>query len=190
MTEIPSAWSLRALHAGYGEVEALHGLDLDLPAHRITAVVGPGGSGKTTLLRTLAPAHTDAMWVRGVIRRPMEEPIFLRQARRDPQTGKLPPAAERLAAVDRALAEGASCCLLDEPADQLDDAERLQVIDSLRTGGERTLVCVTHDLAFARQVADHIVLLVEGRLIEAAPTTDFFERPRLERTRTFLRMGS
>jgi branched-chain amino acid transport system ATP-binding protein len=45
---------VRGLRAGYGPVEVLHGLDLDVPAGRVTAVLGPNGAGKTTLLRTLA----------------------------------------------------------------------------------------------------------------------------------------
>jgi branched-chain amino acid transport system ATP-binding protein len=45
---------VRGLRAGYGPVEVLHGVDLDVPAGRITAMLGPNGAGKTTLLRTLA----------------------------------------------------------------------------------------------------------------------------------------
>jgi branched-chain amino acid transport system ATP-binding protein len=45
---------VRGLRAGYGPVEVLHGVDIDVPAERVTAVLGPNGAGKTTLLRTLA----------------------------------------------------------------------------------------------------------------------------------------
>jgi branched-chain amino acid transport system ATP-binding protein len=49
---------VRGLRAGYGPVEVLHGLDLDVPAGRVTAVLGRNGAGKTTLLRTLAGLNT------------------------------------------------------------------------------------------------------------------------------------
>jgi len=51
---------VRGLRAGYGPVEVLHGVDLDVPTGRISAVLGPNGAGKTTLLRTLAGLITPA----------------------------------------------------------------------------------------------------------------------------------
>src|SRR5262249_60897362 len=51
---------VRGLRAGYGPVEVLHGVDLDVPAGRVSAVLGPNGAGKTTLLRTLAGLITPA----------------------------------------------------------------------------------------------------------------------------------
>src|SRR3954465_10960590 len=60
--------SLRGVRAGYGAVEVLHGIDLDVPAGALTALLGPNGAGKTTLLSVLAgllPVHSGRITWRG-----------------------------------------------------------------------------------------------------------------------------
>lgn len=84
--------------------------------------------------------------------------------------------------------------LLDEPVDVLDETCQEAFAAALRRHradrAEPSIVLATHNLRFLRHVADHVVFLADGHLIEAAPVEDFFERPRHERTRSFLRTGS
>jgi branched-chain amino acid transport system ATP-binding protein len=54
---VPPLVDLRGVHAGYGAIEVLHGVDLAVPAGSVTALLGPNGAGKTTTLRTLAGLH-------------------------------------------------------------------------------------------------------------------------------------
>jgi polar amino acid transport system ATP-binding protein len=78
--------------------------------------------------------------------------------------------------------------LLDEPTSALDPemvSEVLLVIRDLAHQG-MTLVCVTHELGFAREVADRVVLIDAGRVVEVAPAATFFDHPAEERTRQFL----
>jgi polar amino acid transport system ATP-binding protein len=91
-------------------------------------------------------------------------------------------------AIARALAMQPAVLLLDEPTSALDPemvSEVLLVIRDLAHQG-MTLVCVTHELGFAREVADRIVFIDGGRIVEVAPAATFFDQPTEERTRQFL----
>lgn len=81
--------------------------------------------------------------------------------------------------------------LLDEPEVDLPDEARGWVAARIRAmRGTRTVCLVTHHLGFARQVADFMVLIVGGRVIESAPAESFFRNPQHPRTRRFVRLGS
>lgn len=91
-------------------------------------------------------------------------------------------------AIARALALQPKVLLFDEPTSALDPelvSEVLSVIEELARSGT-TLVIVTHELAFARRVADHVVMMDQGRVIEQGTPETLFERPRLQRTADFL----
>jgi len=78
--------------------------------------------------------------------------------------------------------------LFDEPTSALDPemiAEVLDVMTGLAKDG-MTMVCVTHEMGFAREVADTVVFMDEGRIVEAASPEDFFHNPKSDRTRLFL----
>ncbi len=94
----------------------------------------------------------------------------------------------RLTAV---LGEPCACLLLDEPLDGLSVETQLLIITRIRELLPRvTVSLVTHHVGAASKVADHVSLIVEGRLVESAPRADFFDRPRNPRTRDFLTYGS
>jgi ABC-type polar amino acid transport system ATPase subunit len=106
-----------------------------------------------------------------------------------------PEPTRRLASVILTAATDASLLLFDEPAFGLPDSWIRELGGLLaRLGrGQRPGCCcvfVTHNLAFVRAVADRVALFVDGELIELAETSDFFERPRHPRTRTFLQWGA
>ena len=91
-------------------------------------------------------------------------------------------------AIARALALRPGIILFDEPTSALDPelvGEVLAVIKDLATSGT-TLVIVTHEIGFAREVADRIVFMDDGRIVEQGPPTEVLDHPRHERTRDFL----
>ncbi|WP_447650317.1 amino acid ABC transporter ATP-binding protein [Pseudomonas abietaniphila] len=91
-------------------------------------------------------------------------------------------------AIARALAMKPKAMLFDEPTSALDPetvGEVLQVMKELAEGG-MTMVVVTHEMGFAREVADRVVVLDQGELIEQGPPEQIFSRPSHPRTQAFL----
>jgi polar amino acid transport system ATP-binding protein len=91
-------------------------------------------------------------------------------------------------AIARALALRPGVILFDEPTSALDPelvGEVLAVIKDLATSGT-TLVIVTHEIGFAREIADRVVFIDGGRIIEQGPPSEVLDKPRHERTRDFL----
>ncbi|MDE2174696.1 MAG: amino acid ABC transporter ATP-binding protein [Betaproteobacteria bacterium] len=91
-------------------------------------------------------------------------------------------------AIARALAMSPKLMLFDEPTSALDPelvGEVLDVMKSLARDG-MTMVVVTHEMGFAREVADRVVMMHQGKIIESAPPEQFFGAPQHERTRQFL----
>jgi polar amino acid transport system ATP-binding protein len=91
-------------------------------------------------------------------------------------------------AIARALAMRPKVMLFDEPTSALDPelvGEVLAVMKKLAAGG-MTMLVVTHELGFAREAADRVVFMDEGRVVEEGPTLDVLTRPQHERTRAFL----
>jgi polar amino acid transport system permease protein len=93
-------------------------------------------------------------------------------------------------AIARALAVNPKLMLFDEPTSALDPelvGEVLGVIRKLAEGG-MTMIVVTHEVRFAREVADRVVFMDEGVIVEEGPPEDVLERPKEKRTQQFLRM--
>lgn len=91
-------------------------------------------------------------------------------------------------AIARSLCMMPSIMLFDEPTSALDPEminEVLDVMIELAKEG-MTMVCVTHEMGFAKKVADRVIFMDEGRLIEIAPPEQLFSSPQKKRTRTFL----
>ncbi len=91
-------------------------------------------------------------------------------------------------AIARALVMHPKVMLFDEPTSALDPelvGEVLTVMEELAREG-MTMIVVTHEIGFARDVAGRVVMMDEGRIIEDAPPDEFFGNPREERTRKFL----
>jgi ABC-type polar amino acid transport system ATPase subunit len=91
-------------------------------------------------------------------------------------------------AIARALCMSPRIMLFDEPTSALDPEmikEVLDVMVELAATG-MTMVVVTHEMGFARTVADRVVFMDQGEVVEQAPPADFFARPRYDRTRLFL----
>ncbi|CAM3191153.1 amino acid ABC transporter ATP-binding protein [Filibacter tadaridae] len=108
----------------------------------------------------------------------------------DVYPGKLSGGQKQRVAIARALAMEPKALLFDEPTSALDPelvGEVLQVMQDLANEG-MTMVVVTHEMKFAKEVADRIIMLDEGRIIEDAKPEIFFNHSENERTRQFLEM--
>ena len=102
--------------------------------------------------------------------------------------GELSGGQQQRVAIARALAMDPIAMLFDEPTSALDPEminEVLDVMVALAKEG-MTMMVVTHEMGFARRVAQRVVFMDRGEIVEDAPTTDFFGRPRSERAQTFL----
>jgi len=91
-------------------------------------------------------------------------------------------------AIARALCMEPEVMLFDEPTSALDPEMINEVLDVMRTLARdgMTMIVVTHEMGFAREVADRIVFMDEGQVVEAADPAGFFSNPRNERTRRFI----
>jgi ABC-type polar amino acid transport system ATPase subunit len=108
------------------------------------------------------------------------------QARKYP--AQLSGGQQQRVAIARALCMKPKVLLFDEPTSALDPemiSEVLDVMVELARDG-MTMVCVTHEMGFARKVADKMVFMDKGEIAETAETEDFFSSPRNPRTRLFL----
>ena len=92
-------------------------------------------------------------------------------------------------AIARALAIEPKLMLFDEPTSALDPelvGEVLEVMKSLALDFQTTMIVVTHEMGFAREAADRVLMIDDGRVIEEGTPEHFFEAPREERTKQFL----
>ena len=102
--------------------------------------------------------------------------------------GQLSGGQQQRAAIARALCIQPKIMLFDEPTSALDPEmikEVLDVMIDLAKGG-MTMCVVTHEMGFAKEVADRVVFMDEGNIVESKKTNEFFENPENERTKTFL----
>ncbi len=138
---------------------------------------------------TLAP-----IWVRKMPRAEAEELAmgYLRRVKIPEQAGKYPGqlsgGQQQRVAIARALCMKPKIMLFDEPTSALDPEMIKEVLDTMVGLAETgmTMVCVTHEMGFARKVADRVVFMDRGEIVEAGPPGEVFERPRTERLRGFL----
>ena len=102
--------------------------------------------------------------------------------------GELSGGQQQRVAIARALAMDPICMLFDEPTSALDPEminEVLDVMVELAKEG-MTMMCVTHEMGFARKVANRVIFMDQGRIVEDAKKEDFFGTPRSERAQQFL----
>ncbi len=108
--------------------------------------------------------------------------------KRDAYPRQLSGGQQQRVAIARALAMSPRLMMFDEATSALDPELVGEVLDVMvRLAATRTtMVVVTHEIGFARRVADEILFMDEGRVVEQGPPSQVFERPRQERTRSFL----
>ncbi|WP_206446176.1 amino acid ABC transporter ATP-binding protein [Agrococcus sp. KRD186] len=245
--------SVRNAHKAYGDVEVLHGIDLDVAQGTTTVVLGPSGSGKSTILRCMAllePLSEGTMRLAGELHGmredskgrivPVEENKLWEQRqhlgmvfqrfnlfphmtvehnvslalRRTAGLNKheardraiqqltrvglgafvtrfpaeLSGGQQQRVAIARALALKPKIMFFDEPTSALDPElvqEVLDVMEELAHEG-MTMVTVTHEMSFAKHVADEVIFMDEGEVVERRPPEEFFDDPQHGRTKKFL----
>ena len=138
---------------------------------------------------TLAP-----IWVRRMPARQAEDLAmeYLRRVRIPEQArkypGQLSGGQQQRVAIARALCMNPKIMLFDEPTSALDPEMIKEVLDVMVELAEArmTMLVVTHEMGFARQVADRVIFMDAGEIVEEAPPAEFFRNPRHERTKLFL----
>ena len=138
---------------------------------------------------TLAP-----MWVGGVPKKEAEERAMqqLQRVRITEQAGKYPlqlsGGQQQRVAIARALCLTPKIMLFDEPTSALDPEMINEVLDVMKELANLgiTMLCVTHEMGFARSVADRVIFMDHGQIVEENTPEEFFNHPKSERTRDFL----
>lgn len=201
-----SAIEVKGLVKTFNDHRVLKGIDLAVDTGEVLAIVGPSGSGKTTLLRSINLLETpdDGSIQVGDITIDASRPLSGQKAQiralrqqvgfvfqnfnlfphrsvldniiEGPLVVKKEPRDEVVA---RALAMRPAVILFDEPTSALDPELVGEVLSTIRALAEerRTLVIVTHEMGFARDVADRAIFMDEGNIVEQGPARDVFAHP-------------
>jgi len=138
---------------------------------------------------TLAP-----IWVKKMPKKQAEELALkelekvqiLDQAKKFP--GQLSGGQQQRSAIARALCMEPKIMLFDEPTSALDPEMIKEVLDAMVNLAKAgmTMIVVTHEMGFAKEVADEVIFMDEGMIVEKAPTKEFFANPKSDRTKLFL----
>ena len=133
-------------------------------------------------------------WVRGIDKKEAKERAIamLKQVKIPEQADKYPDqlsgGQQQRVAIARSLCMQPKVMLFDEPTSALDPEMVSEVLDSMvelaKSG--MTMICVTHEMGFARQVADRIIFMADGEIVEQNTPDEFFNNPKSDRTKTFL----
>ena len=134
------------------------------------------------------------MWIRGKTKSEAKETAmaYLEKVKIPEQADKYPRqlsgGQQQRVAIARSLCMNPKVMLFDEPTSALDPemvSEVLDVMTDLANSG-MTMLCVTHEMGFARQVADRVIFMDEGKIIEENEPNEFFSNPQSDRTKQFL----
>ena len=134
------------------------------------------------------------MWIRGETKSEAKETAmaYLEKVKIPEQADKYPRqlsgGQQQRVAIARSLCMNPKVMLFDEPTSALDPEMVSEVLDVMTdlAGTGMTMLCVTHEMGFARQVADRVIFMDEGKIIEENNPEEFFNNPQSERTQNFL----
>ncbi|HBW13603.1 MAG TPA: amino acid ABC transporter ATP-binding protein [Proteiniclasticum sp.] len=138
---------------------------------------------------TIAPALVKGLSEKDLVRKAED---LLRSVglyeKKDEYPNKLSGGQQQRVAIARALAMDPTIMLFDEPTSALDPelvGEVLEVMKKLAEGG-MTMVVVTHEMGFAREVASRVIFMDEGQIVEEGTPEEIFDHPKMDRTKAFL----
>jgi len=116
----------------------------------------------------------------------LEQVLIADQSKKFP--GQLSGGQQQRCAIARALCMKPKIMLFDEPTSALDPEMIKEVLDAMvnLAKGGMTMIVVTHEMGFAKEVADEVIFMDEGMIVEKAPTKEFFANPKSDRTKLFL----
>ena len=181
----------------FGALHVLKDINLTVAKGEVLVVVGPSGSGKSTMCRTINRLENVTLAlikVRHMDKKEAEQLAMdlLARVGVDSQASKMPSqlsgGQQQRVAIARALAMRPKVMLFDEPTSALDPEmvnEVLDVMVELAHEG-MTMICVTHEMGFARKAADRIVFMADGQILEENTPDEFFEHPQTDRAKDFL----
>lgn len=243
-----SAIEVKQLIKQFKGQTVLHGIDLEVSAGEVVAIIGPSGSGKTTLLRCINLLEVpDSGTIRvgdiqidsskslskqknlvralrqqvgfvfqsfnlfphrSVLENIIEGPVIVKgeskasaeqrarallakvglNGKESAYPHRLSGGQQQRVAIARALAMQPEVILFDEPTSALDPELVGEVLNTIRSLAEekRTMVIVTHEMSFARDVADRAIFMDHGRIVEQGPAKELFANPQHQRTQQFL----
>jgi cystine transport system ATP-binding protein len=243
-----SAIEVKQLIKQFKGQTVLHGIDLEVSAGEVVAIIGPSGSGKTTLLRCINLLEVpDSGTIRvgdiqidsakslskqknlvralrqqvgfvfqsfnlfphrSVLENIIEGPVIVKgeskasaeqrarallakvglNGKESAYPRRLSGGQQQRVAIARALAMQPEVILFDEPTSALDPELVGEVLNTIRSLAEekRTMVIVTHEMSFARDVADRAIFMDHGRIVEQGPAKELFANPQHQRTQQFL----
>ena len=211
-TEQKPVIRIEDLHKYFGDNQVLRGINLEVMPGEKVVVLGPSGSGKSTMLRcinALEETTSGKIYVNDVdITSPKTDinkvrehlgMVFQRFNLWPHKTvlenvayaypASLSGGQQQRVAIARGLAMEPKALLFDEPTSALDPelvGEVLKVMTDLAKSG-MTMVVVTHEMGFAREVADRVIFMDGGVIVEQGKPEDVLLHPKEERTRTFLK---
>jgi phosphate transport system ATP-binding protein len=239
---------VKALHAYYGQIEAVKGIDVRFAANQVTAIIGPSGCGKSTMLRCINRMHEEIQGARAtgevtldgldiyapgvdltavrrligmVFQKPTPFPTMsiaqnvaaglkftgtkvnvkerveqslhavglwdeVKDRLNSPGIGLSGGQQQRLC-IARTIAVEPEVILLDEPCSALDPQATLKIeelIDQLKA--QYTIIIVTHNMQQASRASDTTVFMLDGLVVEQAPTKQLFTNPKDERTERYV----
>lgn len=190
---------LKVQHLGksFGNNEILKDIDFSVKPKDVTCIIGPSGSGKSTLLRCMNLLETPSS---GEIRyhgtnimdKHVNVPEYRSKVGMAPYINAKPKqlsgGQKQRVAIARALAMEPEILLFDEPTSALDPQMVGEVLEVMRTLAKDglTMIIVTHEMAFARDVAKHVIFMGNGVIVEEGTSQQIFEDPQNEMTKDFL----
>ena len=188
----------------FGELHVLRGVDLDVEQGDVVAIIGPSGSGKTTLLRCInflekADSGTlifdnekfefDKITKKEIARLRRKTAFVFQNYNLFLNKTALQNVTEGLIVARKMHKAEAIEIGKNEPTSALDPeltGEVLSVMRDLANEG-MTMLVVTHEMGFARTVSNKVIFMEDGVIVEQGSSKEFFENPKEERTKAFLR---